>query len=201
MTAWYRRMGILLLLTLVTACSGGDDGETRSSESGEASQVSRRSETVPESPEVEPEELEPMQSPVEIDFTALLLEDRRLMVEGVSNLPPGAQLEVIVERELSGVRWRSRIDMGEESFSAGPFGPGSGLADGGYRISVQLSEAAVQPKAVRERIGEQGEHLSGPLVSTSRHGLGKVASHAQRFMVGDEPRRTHDQVKVVEMQE
>ncbi|HSP56804.1 MAG TPA: hypothetical protein VLO12_00690 [Halomonas sp.] len=141
-----------------------------------------------------------MQSPVEIDFTAVLLEDRRLMVEGVSNLPPGAQLEVIVERELSGVRWRSRTDMAEGRFSAGPFGPGSGLADGGYRVSVQLSESAVQPKAVRQRIGERGEHLSGPLVSNSRHGLGKVASHAQRFMVGDEPRRTHDQVKVVEME-
>lgn len=201
MTAWYRRMGILLLATLVTACSGGDNGETRSSESGQASQATRSSETMAESPEVETEGFEPMQAPVEIDFTALLLDDRRLMVEGESNLPPGAQLEVIVERELSGVRWRSRTDMGEGRFSAGPFGPGSGLADGGYRISVQISEAAVQPKAVRQRIGEQGEHLSGPLVSTSRHGLGKVASFAQRFMVGDEPRRTHDQVNVVEMEE
>ncbi|MBS9404494.1 hypothetical protein KG088_12720 [Halomonas sp. TRM85114] len=196
MTAWYRRVGILLLVTLVTACSGGDDGETSTLESDEASQVSSRSETVPENPP-----LEPMQTPVEIDFTALLLEDRRLMVEGESNLPPGAQLEVIVERERSGVRWRSRTDMGEGSFSAGPFGPGSGLADGGYLISVQLTESAVQPKAVREQIGEQGQHLSGPLVRTSRHGLGKVAGHAQRFMVGDEPRRTHDQVNVVEMEE
>lgn len=196
MTAWYRRMGILLLATLVTACSGGDDSGTSSSESSGSSQVANRSETMPEQAQKEP-----MQSPVEIDFTAVLLEDRRLMVEGESNLPPGAQLEVIVERELSGVRWRSRTDMGEGNFSAGPFGPGSGLADGEYRISVQLSEAAVQPRSVRERIGEQGEHLSGPLVGTSRHGLGKVASYAQRFMVGDEPRRTHDQVNVVEMEE
>jgi hypothetical protein len=142
-----------------------------------------------------------MQSPVEIDFTALLLEDRRLMVEGVSNLPAGAQLEIIVERERSGVRWRSRTDMGERRFSAGPFGPGSGLADGGYQISVQLTESVVQPKAVRERIGEQGEHLSGALVTTSPHGLGKIARYTRHFMVGDEPTRSHDQVELVEMEE
>lgn len=203
MTAWYRRMSILLLAILVTACSGGDNGEGRPSESDEVTQATSRNETQTTSRSettVASPKIEPMQSPVEIDFTAQLLEDRRLMVEGVSNLPTGAQLEIIVERERSGVRWRSRTDMLEGRFSAGPFGPGSGLVEGGYQISVQLTESAVQPEAVRERIGAQGEYLSGALVSTSPHGLGKIARNMRHFMVGNEPIRTHDQVEVVEME-
>ncbi|WP_337133636.1 hypothetical protein, partial [Staphylococcus aureus] len=62
---------------------------------------------------------------------------------------------------------------------------------------VNLPEATVQPEAVRRRIGEQGEHLSGPLVGGSRHGLGQVASASRRFLVGSEPRRTNDQVEVL----
>ncbi|MCA1769731.1 MAG: hypothetical protein LC652_07175, partial [Halomonas sp.] len=63
-------------------------------------------------------------------------------------------------------------------------------------ITVNLSEASVQPEGVRARIGERGEHLSGSLVSTSRHGLGQVASASRRFLIGNEPRRTHDSVEV-----
>ncbi|HBS18461.1 MAG TPA: hypothetical protein DD835_11660, partial [Halomonas sp.] len=64
--------------------------------------------------------------------------------------------------------------------------------------TVQLGEATVQPESVQARIGTQGEYLTGELVSQSRHGLGQVATYSRRFLVGSEPRRTRDQVDVIE---
>lgn len=143
-----------------------------------------------EVPEVEPLE-------VEIDVAATLRSDRRLMVEGETNLPEGARLLIVVERELSGVRWQTRTEVQGSRFEAGPFGPGSGLPDGGYSITVNLPEASVQPPAIREQIGDQGEHLTGSLVRSSRHGLGQVASYSRRYLIGSEPRRTTDEVEVL----
>ncbi len=195
MKAWCRLSGMGLLLLLLAGCGGNDDGTEGPGEIEDPEAVEEVAEEAP-APPPEPQ-VEPFSEPVEIDFEATLLSDRRLMVEGESNLPDSTRLLVVVERELSGVRWRSRIGLEEGRFAAGPFGPGSGLPDGGYRITVNLPEASVQPLAVRQRIGEQGEHLSGPLVSTSRHGLGQVASSSRRFLVGSEPRRTTDQVEVL----
>lgn len=194
MKAWCRlsSMGLLALL-LLAGCGGNENGTEDPESTEEASE-----EVAMEEPAPEPEpQVEPFSEPVEIDFEATLRSDRRLMVEGESNLPDSARLLIVVEREASGVRWQSRTSLEEGRFTAGPFGPGSGLPDGGYHITVNLPEASVQPLAVRQRIGEQGEHLSGPLVSTSRHGLGQVASSSRRFLVGSEPRRTTDQVEVL----
>ncbi|MCH4562609.1 hypothetical protein MKP05_05595 [Halomonas sp. EGI 63088] len=194
MKAWCRlsSMGLVALL-LLAGCGGNENGTKDPESTEEASE-----EMAMEEPAPEPEpRVEPFSEPVEIDFVATLRSDRRLMVEGESNLPDSARLLIVVEREASGVRWQSRTSLEEGHFAAGPFGPGSGLPDGGYRITVNLPVANVQPLAVRQRIGEQGEHLSGPLVSTSRHGLGQVASSSRRFLVGSEPRRTTDQVEVL----
>jgi hypothetical protein len=105
----------------------------------------------------------------------------------------------VVQREASGDRWQERTTLQDGQFSAGPFGPGSGYPDGGYRITVNLPEASVQPLAVQRRIGKEGEYLTGPLVGTSPHGLGKVASKSHRFLIGNEPRRTNDQVEVLSL--
>ncbi|MFY0989937.1 hypothetical protein [Halomonas sp. C05BenzN] len=192
MKAWCRLSGMgLLALLLLAGCGGNDNGAEAEAPPEEAAVEETATE-----PEPEPE-VEPFSEPVEISFTAMLRSDRRLMVEGESNLPDSTRLLIVVERELSGVRWQSRVSLEEGRFAAGPFGPGSGLPDGGYRITVNLPEASVQPLAVRQRIGEQGEHLAGPLVGSSRHGLGQVASDSRRFLVGSEPRRTTDQVEVL----
>ena len=74
------------------------------------------------------------------------------MVDGESNLPDGTMVQVIVEREISSVRWRERTRVEEGMFAAGPFGPGSGLPDGGYIVRVELSEGSVQPEAVQALI-------------------------------------------------
>lgn len=127
-----------------------------------------------------------------------LRSDRRLMVEGESNLPDETLVQIIVEREISSVRWRERTRIEDGEFAAGPFGPGSGLPDGGYIVQVEVSEGSVQPEAVQARIGQEGQHLAGELVNQSRHGLGQVATYSRRFLVGSEPRQTRDQVEVLE---
>jgi hypothetical protein len=193
MKAWYRWCGLGLLLVLLAGC-GGDGNEAATDEVADETEMAADV----EEPEPEPEPaVEPFTEPVSIEFSATLRSDRRLMLEGESNLPESTRLQIVVERELSGVRWQHRTTLQDGRFAAGPFGPGSGLPDGGYIITVNLPESSVQPLDVRRRIGDQGEHLSGPLVGTSRHGLGQVASTSRRFLVGSEPRRTTDQVEVL----
>ena len=189
MMAWRRLAGLLILIG-VTGCGGDSEPEP----------VPAQTEPPPTTHDaVEPEvEIAPLT--VEIEASATLQRDRRLMVEGETNLPEATQLQVIAEREVSGVRWQSRTTVTEGEFSAGPFGPGSGLPDGGYSITVNLVEASVQPRAVRERIGEQGEHLAGELVRGSRHGLGQVASYSRRYLIGSEPRRAADRAEVLEVE-
>lgn len=197
MTAWYRAMGASLLLVWLAGCSGGEEEAASEPEETTTAAETRESppEATPEAPEVPP-----FDQPVMIDLSSRLGSDRRLTVEGETNLPEATRLQVIVERELSGVRWRERVSVEEGGFVAGPFGPGSGLPDGGYRVTVDVQEGSVQPRAVRDRLGEENEHLSGPLVQQSRHGLGQVASYSQRFLVGSETRRTLDHVEVQEME-
>ncbi len=197
MTAWRRLTcaGLVALMGLV-GCGSDDDASQREGDTGAVRQNESDTEVNAEpAPEVTP----PAPLPVEIEATATLRSDRRLTVEGSTNLPNEARLVVTVEREVSGVRWQARTNVSEGRFSAGPLGPGSGLPDGGYRITVYLPEASVQPAGVRERIGERGEALEGPMIKTSRHGLGQVASYSRRYLIGNEPRRATDQVEVLEV--
>ncbi|MCE8015894.1 hypothetical protein HOP62_07380 [Halomonas sp. MCCC 1A17488] len=192
MKAWRRSCAGLLAVLWLSGC--GNEG---SGEATEEQQQEPPAEVISEPPEA-PADVAPLT--VEIAVSAALRDDRRLMIEGETNLPDDARLQVVVERELSGVRWQSRTSVSQERFTAGPFGPGSGLPDGGYTLTVHLVEASVQPATVRERIGDKGEHLAGPLVRSARHGLGQVASYSRRYLIGSEPRRATDQVEVLEVE-
>ncbi|EWH00530.1 hypothetical protein [Halomonas sp. BC04] len=187
-----RRLSCVGLVALLALSGCGND--TGPEEAGPEEDVTNGQPEVVATDEAA-EEVEPLE--VDISVAAALRSDRRLMVEGETNLPEGARLLIVVERELSGVRWQSRTEVQGSRFEAGPFGPGSGLPDGGYTITVNLPEASVQPSAIRQRIGDQGEHLAGPLVRSSRHGLGQVASYSRRYLIGTEPRRTTDEVEVL----
>ncbi len=193
MTAWYRAVAACLVLLWLTGCSGGE--EDVASEPGETASSTEGRESAAASPEVPP-----FDQPVMVDVSSTLGSDRRLTVEGKTNLPEATRLQVLVERELSGVRWRERVSVEDGRFRAGPFGPGSGLPDGGYRVTVDVQEGSVQPRSVRQRLGDRNEYLSGPLVQQSRHGLGQVARYQQRFLVGSETRRTLDHVEVLEVE-
>ncbi|SDN73043.1 hypothetical protein SAMN04487957_101526 [Halomonas shengliensis] len=193
MRAWYRAWVAGMLLALVAGCGG----EAEDAPQDPPQQVALRE---PEPPSPPPLEVDPMGEAAAIDLVASLGGDRRLRVSGNSNLPEGARLQVIVERELSGVRWRERVSLAAGRFEAGPFGPGSGLPDGGYRVTAELQAASVQPREVQARIGAEGEHLSGPLVAASPHGLGQVVRASRRFLVGSEPRRASEQVEVLRVE-
>jgi len=190
---------------MMLAACGGSEGEPSSGapDAAGGSVASGEAADAPSAPA--PREAAPTVPPfdqsVAIELTSRLGSDRRLTVEGETNLPEATRLQVIVERELSGVRWRERVSVEAGGFVAGPFGPGSGLPDGGYRVTVDVQEGTVQPRAVRERLGEENEHLSGPLVHLSGHGLGQVARYSQRFLVGSETRRTHDRVEVTPVEQ
>ena len=194
MKSW-RWCGVAGVLLLLVACGGGEDADSASGDAerlgGVAQPEPQPQPTAPSSPEVAP-----LEEPVAVDVSARLRSDRRLLVEGTTNLPDTTRLQVLVEREVSGVRWQERTEVEGGRFAAGPFGPGSGLPDGGYRITVNMPAVSIQPAEVRGRLGDQGEYLSGPLVEESRHGLGRVISASERFLVGSQPRRTTDQVEV-----
>lgn len=187
-------VGVMMISVALLVGCGETDEPSESVSTAE--QTSAPEPTAAEIDVAAAEEVAPLV--VEIMAHVSLRSDRRLMVEGESNLPDETLVQIIVEREISSVRWRERTRIENGVFAAGPFGPGSGLPDGGYIVQVEVSEGSVQPEAVQARIGHEGQHLAGELVNQSRHGLGQVATYSRRFLVGSEPRQTRDQVEVLE---
>ena len=187
-------VGVLMISVALLVGCGETDEPSESVSTAE--QTSAPEPTAAEIDVAAAEEVAPLV--VEIMAHVSLRSDRRLMVEGESNLPDETLVQIIVEREISSVRWRERTRIENGVFAAGPFGPGSGLPDGGYIVQVEVSEGSVQPEAVQARIGQEGQLLAGELVNQSRHGLGQVATYSRRFLVGSEPRQTRDQVEVLE---
>ncbi|MDR5867548.1 hypothetical protein [Halomonas koreensis] len=195
MKAWRRGVVVLLWAAWLAGCGGDEDKPPPDERLGGVAQPAAPEEEAPAAPSVAP-----FDEAVAIEMSARLRSDRRLMVEGTTNLPEATRLQVLVEREVSGVRWQQRTRVAGGGFEAGPFGPGSGLPDGGYRLTVNMPAASVQPPEVRARLGEEGQHLRGPLVRPSRHGLGRVVRAQQRVLVGSQPRQTKDQVEVMELE-
>jgi len=198
MQAWCRVIAAGVMLIGLASC-GGSEEEAASAPDDPAPVAEMANEAPAPAPEPPPQAA-PFEEPVTIDVSSRLGSDRRLTVEGETNLPADTRLQVLVERELSGVRWRERVSVAQGGFVAGPFGPGSGLPDGDYLVVVEVQEGSVQPAAVRDRLGKENEHLNGPLVAQSRHGLGQVARYTKRFLIGDETRRTQDRVEVMEIE-
>ncbi|MGM0826484.1 MAG: hypothetical protein ACQEUY_17430 [Pseudomonadota bacterium] len=188
---------VLFTMTLLVGCSDSEEQASREQQAREAENAAAEEEAASREAQREADaQREPLD--VRILVSASIGSDRRLLIEGETNLPDEAQVQVIVERELSRVRWRERVDVAQGQFTAGPFGPGSGLPDGGYSVTVELSEATVQPESVQQRIGEEGEYLAGELVAESRHGLGQIATYTTRFMVGSEPRQSRGDAQLLQ---
>lgn len=190
--------GIALGLLLgLAGCE--DDADTVEAPTGTAEASSTVSS--PDAPaEDDMAAIEPMAVPTEVVLEAVLLADRRMQVSGQTNLPDGTRVQVEVVREASGVRWQERLVSREGMLEAGPFGPGSGLPDGYYRLRLTTTPGELQPRAVQAFLGSRGEHLSGPLIVESPHGLGRQVSAVQRVLVGQRVRRTIDNVAVEELQ-
>ena len=188
---------------VLAACDGDSTVSQPSEQSGErdiasgsVERVTSRADEPEPEPEPEPMTVAALDEPVTVSLDIRLASDRRMHVAATTNLPEGTRVQLRVVREASNVRWQSRTEVREGSVAAGPYGPGSGLPDGYYRIELVTAPADVQPAEVKARIGPSGEYLDGPLVATSEHGLGKIIKASQRFLVGQEVRRTLDDVEV-----
>lgn len=191
-----RRWGVALLIVLLTACSGSKEEQQDAENSSDPAETTdNQAANASSAPEAE--EPEPSLLTVTMETTIRLRTDRRVTVSGETNLPDNTQVNVMVEREQSGVRWRERTQVEDGRFHVGPLGPGSGLPDGVYRLSVASMEASVQSSQVRQRIGPEGEYLAGEWVTQSRHGLGQVVEYSRRVVIGSESRHTRDDVDVL----
>ncbi|MFC3282367.1 hypothetical protein [Litchfieldella rifensis] len=177
-SGWLRGLGIGVVASLSLAACGDNNDDA----AAPVAEPERNVEAASSNPEAAPAP-EPFSEPVAISASAEPLPDRRLRVSGETNLPDDAVLLIIVERRASGVRWRHRTSVSDGRFSAEPFGPGSGLPDGTYTITVSLQPASVQPQAVQARIGDRGQHLSGPLVYESVH-QGTTAEYSITYTMG-----------------
>lgn len=143
---------------------------------------------IPPPPVVQPfpdpdDELRPMFDAVTINVDVDVQPDRRVMVRGQTNLPPDTELTVNVVREAPAgfqMNGKARVEVGG-AFPAVSFGEGAGLPKGDYRVEVSMQPPRSQPVKVRKVIGEQGQHLRGPLVE--KVGLGVTVKAKSKFTV------------------
>ncbi|MYL22554.1 hypothetical protein GLV89_01890 [Halomonas alkaliantarctica] len=193
--------GVALLIVLLTACSGSKEEQQASENASGSATTSAESASgqaangTNAQGETAGEEPEPLTVTVETQVE--LRADRRVTISGETNLPDATQINVLIEREQSGVRWRERAQVADARFHVGPLGPGSGLPDGVYLLRVESMEASIQPSPVRQRIGPEGEYLAGEWVAQSRHGLGQVIKYSRRVLIGSESPNTRDDVEVL----
>ena len=108
--------------------------------------------------------LEVMTEIVEIEAEATVTEDKRIIVKGTTNLPNSTDLFITVNNEKIDFRVTYQTSVSNNHFSTSPLGESTGLLDGNYTIEILMPTPSVQPKTVQAIIGEEGEHLSGPLV-------------------------------------
>ncbi|WP_069383449.1 hypothetical protein [Halomonas caseinilytica] len=175
MNGWHRVMAGLMLSLLAGCGNGGEqEGSGATERLGGVAQPEEATQPGEGEEAERVAEPAPFDQDVAFDMSIRLDASSRLLVEGTTNLPSGTRLRVMAERDASGVSWRERVEVGPDGFAAGPFGPGSGLPEGIYRLRVTMPPISVQPSAVQSRLGQRGEHLSGPWVVSSEHGLGQV---------------------------
>lgn len=126
----------------------------------------------------------PLNGDVTIDLTASELPDRRIRLHGTTNLPAGTTLMLsVAERMQGGFIGQTKGSVASDgSFSSDALGPTGGLKDGLYIAEVVMPVPSVQPDDARRIIGDNGEHLSGPLVENGAFGV--TISTKKEFTVG-----------------
>ena len=88
--------------------------------------------------------------------------DGRVRVVGKTNLPRGMKLMLDLRRAQSKYFAQGDIEVANGSIGSAWFSDhGDPLAPGNYEIGISSSLPALQPKSIRQIIGESGENLSG----------------------------------------
>lgn len=119
---------------------------------------------------------------VVLDVNVVGREERKVSVEGITNLPDDTELMVTISNSL-GYRGQESASVLGRRFRAGPFSAhGQPLPEGRYTVDVTMPIPRVQPAAVRSVIGEHGEKLSGKLVHRGRL---LTVERQDEFFLGD----------------
>lgn len=110
--------------------------------------------------------------------------DKRVRLDGRTNLPPGTKLTLSVSEKIeNGVLGQSSSFVSNDgTFESEAFGPKAGLKDGRYVAEATMPIPALQSAEVKRVIGTEGENLSGPLVEKGRFGV--TVSQQAEFAIG-----------------
>jgi len=115
------------------------------------------------------------------------LPDNRICIIGKTNLPLGTELMLSVEEKMNnGFFGQSSCVVSDKgTFNSEAFGPKGGLKNGRYVAEVLMPIPAVQPVAVKEIIGRNGENLTGKLINKDEFGI--TVSQQTEFTIGTAP--------------
>ena len=113
---------------------------------------------------------------IEVEFapTASMNDDDKLVVSGTTNLPDSTSLLISLKNEATGFLAQSKTSIFESRFVSEPLGPKTGISDGAYNIQIIMPNPKGQAESVRKLIGNEGEYLSGRLVTESSFGFNVV---------------------------
>jgi hypothetical protein len=109
-------------------------------------------------------------TPLKLDLTATV-DERKVLVVGVTNLPDGTNLLVSVRRKESRFYADDKTKVSDGKFRAGPFSDKKEpLSPGRYMVEVMAPLAAVQPRPVQTTLGKDYSNFTGPLVRKEKYG-------------------------------
>ena len=129
-----------------------------------------------------------MTEDVTLDFT-VETGDGKPLIQGVTNLPPGTKLSASV----SDVKTGGGVYPGQSScivadggtFRVGPFSKKGAPLVGEFSAGVTMPIPKVQPPEVQAIIGENGQHLRGPLLEPAGIVPNQVVVSVEKnFVVG-----------------
>lgn len=107
-------------------------------------------------------------------------------IRAITNLPDGTSLLFTVTSSSSPDNtYQDHAVVKEGKALAGPFGKKGELPPGKYSVDVTMSIPSTQSEGIRKVIGENGEHLRGPLVK--RNPIGVTVEQVQSFTLGKVP--------------
>jgi len=138
----------------------------------------------PLKPGQDPQKTNPNQgNPTDVAFTInkmVMLPDRRVRVEGTTNLPKNTILVVSIYGPLLNgspplVDATSKCHVLDEGkFQTVELGFSTGLKDGVYMVEIKTHLSLFQPADVRQIIGSNGERLTGPLVIDEKNPIAQA---------------------------
>ena len=115
-------------------------------------------------------------------------------IAGRTNLPNGTKLIISVVRRERGYNAQAQSVVGSNgTFTGGPFSEkGAPLVPGKYQIQVLMPVSAGQPASVTSVIGDRGQNISGPFVTSGPAGLGKIVEFKTSFTVSGKVSKSGD---------